>query len=1155
MLRWRILPAGASSAFNRRTIEQGLTMSGITRKPAFWIAFALLSAAAGVYAWRYFPQALPIINLEVKMSRDDALLRASAIADRLHLIAPDAREAVLFSHDGGTQNFVELEAGGKPAFTRLLSGEVYAPYRWEVRLFKPGETAEARVRFKPDGTPYGFARKLPENEPGAALDPAAARAIAERSAHDDWDIDFSRYKLLEQSQTERPSHRVDHTFTYERDDEKLGDGRIRLRLVVSGDALTALTHFVYVPEAFGRRYQEMRSANNTIANVASLSAGVLYGLGGCILGVLWLMRQRWLLWKPALVAGVVVAGINAFAMIANSPQAWFSYDTAQSTTVFWAQQLGIAVVIAVGGGLGLALVFMAAESLSRRAFPDHPQLWRLWSRDAAPTPAILGRTLGGYLFVPIELGLIAAFYAITNRYFGWWQPSELLTDPNILGSAIPALSPIGMALQAGFMEECLFRAVPLSLAALIGAHFGCRRLLIGTALVLQALVFAAAHANYPGFPAYSRLVGPAFIWGLIFLRFGLLPTVILHAVFDLTLMSIPVFLVRGRTADLNQALVVGAALVPLAIVLLRRSVAGAWLTLPASLSNGAWNPAAAIARSAGATARATAGAWSMRVQRALPVLALMGLIAIVVAGERRADAPSLEIGRAEAEAAADVALAARGVTLSPDWRRFATTRTAQSDAGQWQWHSFVWREAGHEAYRKLMGVWLAPPLWEVRYARFEGGDVVDRAEEWRVTIDGESKVRGVRHWLPEQRPGAKLTREEARSLAQRELREGFGLDPAAVREVEAKEDAQPARTDWEFTFADPRVDVGKGGEARAAVQIAGDEVAASGRYVFVPEDWQRAERERASRLSIAKIVVVLLFALVGLGAIIWASVAWTRDHFDRRVFWVVTFASFGAALVNAVDQWPSLAMGLQTTEPVLRQVALASGRIFFGAVMGALLAGMLSGVASYAARMHVTPGLDAGTLWLRGAEIGLFVVGVGALVGMLTPDLTPSWPKFDAENAVFPWLARAVATVGIVTPMAATIVAFRWLDRLTSSWTRRRVLCVALLMLVEGAIAAMQADQWLDIVLTGVIGGAVSALLFAFVVRFDLRVVPALIATYATVAIVADAMQKSTAQAWMLAAVGATLTLAISWVATRYLVAQGEIPHGAVQPAPAPGAE
>src|SRR5262249_41263086 len=187
--------------------------------------------------------------------------------------------------------------------------------------------------------------------------------------------------------------------------------------------------------------------------------------------------------------------------------------------------------------------------------PNHSRLGPHALPASEPTPSVLGRTAGGYLFVPIELAIIAGFYFVTNRYFGWWQPSESLSDPNILGSALPALAPIGMALQAGFMEECLFRAVPLSLAALIGERLGHRRMAIGLTLVLQAVVFGAAHANYPGFPAYSRLVeliGPGLIWGLIFLRFGLLPTVILHAVFDLVLMSIPVFLVEGGAAQANQ---------------------------------------------------------------------------------------------------------------------------------------------------------------------------------------------------------------------------------------------------------------------------------------------------------------------------------------------------------------------------------------------------------------------------------------------------------------------------------------------------------------------------------------------------------------------------------------------------------------------------
>jgi len=230
----------------------------------------------------------------------------------------------------------------------------------------------------------------------------------------------------------RSSGRVDHTFVYEREHETLGDGRFRLRLGVAGDRLSDVSHYVYVPEAFKLRFQEMRSDNETIAKVASLAAAALYGIGGCILGTLWLLRRRALLWKRALVAGAVVAGINALALLANAPQAWFSYDTAQPVWVFWGTQIGIAVLVFLVGSLGLALVFMAAEGLSRRAFPDHPQLWRIWSREAAPTPAVLGRTLGGYLFVPIELALIAAFYLAK----GGFKPLVLERGDVVGGGAI-----------------------------------------------------------------------------------------------------------------------------------------------------------------------------------------------------------------------------------------------------------------------------------------------------------------------------------------------------------------------------------------------------------------------------------------------------------------------------------------------------------------------------------------------------------------------------------------------------------------------------------------------------------------------------------------------------------------------------------------------
>ena len=69
---------------------------------------------------------------------------------------------------------------------------------------------------------------------------------------------------------------------------------------------------------------------------------------------------------------------------------------------------------------------MAAEGLTRRAFPRHPQLWHVWSRDAGGTVEVAGRTAGGYLFVPLELALIALW-----AFVSYLQPAfsgELVRD-------------------------------------------------------------------------------------------------------------------------------------------------------------------------------------------------------------------------------------------------------------------------------------------------------------------------------------------------------------------------------------------------------------------------------------------------------------------------------------------------------------------------------------------------------------------------------------------------------------------------------------------------------------------------------------------------------------------------------------------------------
>jgi len=515
------------------------------RKPWFWGVFILISVACTAWAVMNFARAFPLVTLDVTMDREAATAAADDLAITRGWGPPEpVRRAVQFSLDNQVQSFVELEAGGKEAYTEMLAGDLYSPYTWRVRRFREGETNETLIRFRPDGTAYGFRERVPEDEPGATLEPEAAQALAEAAVAEGWDVDLGEYELVEASHEVRPGGRTDHTLVYERPDVTIGEGRYRLQLTVSGDRFTELTHFIKIPEAFDRRYQEMRSANDAIATGSLFAIAILYMAGGCVVGLFFLLKERWVIWKPAIKWALFIAFLQALVVLNQWPLLWMGYDTAISSTTFALQQIAVALAQLVGMGSVLALSFIAAESLGRRAFPHHLQLWKAWSGEAAATPTMLGQTVAGYLLIGIFFAYEVWLYLFTSQHFDWWSPSSALTDPDVLANIFPWLTSVAISLQAGFWEECLFRAVPIATAALLGKKFGKPWLWISGAMILQAVIFGAGHANYPAQPAYARLVEliiPALGFGGLYLLFGLVPAIIFHFAFDVVWFALPLF--------------------------------------------------------------------------------------------------------------------------------------------------------------------------------------------------------------------------------------------------------------------------------------------------------------------------------------------------------------------------------------------------------------------------------------------------------------------------------------------------------------------------------------------------------------------------------------------------------------------------------------
>ncbi|MEJ2216691.1 MAG: CPBP family glutamic-type intramembrane protease [Gemmatimonadota bacterium] len=1082
------------------------------RKPIVWIVLFLFAGAAVVTASAHFDEAFPVVSLDLRMDRQQALSAARERATSLDWSTSEFRQAASFGlRDSEVQTYVELEGGGESAWKHLLESSPYRPYIWTVREFREGDAHEARVRFAPDGVPVGFRLQIPEDEPGAALSVDSARALAEHAATSKWGVDLAKYHFLEASQEARPTGRVDHTFTYELNDQPYGDARVRLRLGVVGGSFAQLTHLVKVPEAFTRHYEDMRSRNTLIALISNLAFIILYFGGGCGLALLLLLRAGWVRWRTPLKWASIIGVLMFLASLNQLPLQWMGYDTAVSASSFLTRQVLTAVGAFVGTALLLTVVFMTAETMDRRAFPQHVQLWRVWKGDVARSNTVLGQTLGGYLFTGFFITYAVVFYLVATHVLRWWSPSEAMVQPDLLATPFPWISGVATSFFAGFWEESLFRAVPLAGAALLGERFGRRKAWIVGALLLEALVFASAHANYAQQPAYARVVElflPAIALGLVYLRFGLLPGVLAHATYDLTWFSLPLFSMSG--APSSKAIVIVAALVPLGVVLVARLRRGARREASADAYNRAWTPVTAKpaprgAVEPGAAAAGAAGAVPGEAQglpaeggvaeggegregvaaggvagvgagagegaaegmgagarpaRGLgaPVLIaglLVGMALWVLFVRTGMDTDRLVVSAQQAETTARAVLAKHHVELDDSWRTLRTVTGSPSAADR-----FVWQEGGPAAYRMLLGHFLPGPRWHVRFARFTG-PVADRAEEYDVWVGPTVSDTRYQHVLPEARPGGTLTQQQAHDLAVAAVHRNYDFPEDSLTQVSAQQQKRPNRLDWTITFSVPSVaKLPEDAQTRVAVDIAGDEVVSTGRFVHVPESWQRADRGRQSLHGVIRLAGGGLLLLLAIALLVFGIIRWSRRRYAPRAFLAVAGVVTGLILVQSFGRWPSIVADFSTAQPLgFQEFAVIAGLLLGGLIAGSIF-GLLGGLG------HTPDSLPHGrrNAVLAGLAVGALLAGVLAAIQRLAPDRVPTWPDFAGAAATVPFLAALLAPVinfvlTVVGALAA-VVAFDAAD----GGGRRPWASVAVTLAVGIAFAGLETGasivQW-----------------------------------------------------------------------------------------------
>jgi hypothetical protein len=822
------------------SIREG-AMSHFTRgEKLFLLGAVVVAAAAGTFAWTNFKRAFPEAHLVFTVNRassepvavtflqQNAPAAAAALAGRRH--------AAVFQVDDRAKVYLERELGLEK-LGELTRGRQVRLWEWSHRWFRPLTKEEVKVAVTPEGEVMGFDHLIPEEAAGASLEEPAARAVAEKLLAGAFKLEPAGLTFIESKREDRP-HRRDWTFTFERSGWKAKDATYRMQVEVHGDEAAAYREFLKVPDAWTQSYQRLRSANNTTALIAAF--GIVLTVLAAVVVLFREGRRNNVRWRLVLLLTAVAFTLFFLLSLNDLPLAVFGFDTTSTFGAFLARQVlsGIA-----GAGVQSLLIFIvvaAGEPLYRARFPNQMRVSALFERVGWKSRKFALGLIVGYCLAAVFIAYQVAFYLVGSR-FGAWNPAEVPFD-NLLNTWFPWVAVLFIGFYPAVNEEFMSRVFSIPLVEKL-AHSKV------AAVVIPAMIWGFAHANYPAQPFYIRgvevSIAGLFV-GIIFYRFGVIPCLVWHYVVDAGYTSM--LLVRsGNPYFMITAIAgTGALLIPLAATLVAAWRRGGFVEDPATLNAADPAPPEPPAAAEGQPTPITAPPLRL----VLPVGVALAVVGAVLAW--RAPDPYRDVGvrlrPAAVRAAAESFLNGRGVDPSR-WRFVVTAR--QDILGGAARRYLLENGGVAEVARFATEV----PAWQVRVLRPE------EREGWQLAVDDATgKVVRYDHSLREEAPGASLPVEEARRKAEAALT-ASGFDVGKLVFKEAKTEKRPARLDHRFTWKDPGRSVADA-EYLLDVTVQGDSVDGLSRRIKLPEAWERA-REKETVAYYARLAVVLgLIALL-----------------------------------------------------------------------------------------------------------------------------------------------------------------------------------------------------------------------------------------------------------------------------------------------------
>ncbi len=442
-------------------------------------------------------------------------------------------KTIVFEADEGFNRYLQhaTDLKGEEDF---ISRHDFDLFFWKIRFFREREKQEYVIYTSPSsGKIIGFIHLIESLEYRPDLGRDTARQNSERFLKNNFNIDLKKYDFHAEK-IKRYENRTEYSFSWEKKGvyvpwkQGQGGAKLLIEVTVAGDEIREFyKNDLELPDKFLRYVENQLVLGEYLYRIFYF---LLLGLLVCSISIALKRKQDFVprltkTWYYYVSGFLVVA--NIIDIFNNLQNIVMVYPTSTSLSYF----LGLSIMRILFNLSFLALIFImpgiAGESLCNEVFPKNKYCaFFSYIKSGFLNRKVANSILLGYNIWVIMLGMQAVIFYFGQKYLGVWREWQMMTV--FSSSYIPLLSMFIISITASLKEEIIFR--------LFGISFAKKYLKNSIlAVIVISFIWGMGHTMYAIFPVWFRIIEITLIgifYGFVFLRFGIIPLIVAHYLFN-----------------------------------------------------------------------------------------------------------------------------------------------------------------------------------------------------------------------------------------------------------------------------------------------------------------------------------------------------------------------------------------------------------------------------------------------------------------------------------------------------------------------------------------------------------------------------------------------------------------------------------------------